>query len=208
MKCNIIHKKKVGFTLIELMIVIAIMSFILAVVLFNYRTFNNRLAVTSNAQEMAIAVRQTQTYGLSVKEVTKGGGDFSTGYGIYFSIDTPGSYYIFADTNHNGLYDGDLACSSGTECVQKVDFRNGVTINSICGTETGKSEECPPPGRNGFHIVFVRPNPDALIQFTNNAGQSNGKSYDSARVVLNVLNSPSNIQSSVSIDVTGRVSIQ
>ena len=58
-----------GFTLIEMLVSIGIVSLIMAVVFFNYGTFNDDLALTSAGQELSIAVRQAQSYGLSVKEI-------------------------------------------------------------------------------------------------------------------------------------------
>jgi prepilin-type N-terminal cleavage/methylation domain-containing protein len=88
-----IHKITKGFTLLEMMVVLAIVSVIMAVVLFGYSAFSQNLSLSSAIQEMSVAIRQAQTYGLSVKESTVGASKFSAGYGLYFTT-TATSYRI------------------------------------------------------------------------------------------------------------------
>ncbi len=200
---------RTGFTLIEMMVSIAIITLLVSVVFYNYRTFNNRLASSSAGQEIALATRQAQTYGLSVKEVTAGGGDFNTGYGLFLDASNPTAFYIFADTNHNGKYDGDAACSAGTECVQKTPLRDAVSIVSLCGTDNSGTQYCPPSSAVSLNIVFVRPNTDAVIQFTNSGGSIVGGTYQSATITLAIpgTNDPAT-QSVVTVDLTGRISVK
>src|SRR3990167_1379889 len=92
------YKSGAGFTLIELMVSISIVSVIMTVVLFTYSSFNDSLALSAAGQEVASAVRQAQTYGLSVKEFSVGSEQFTSGYGIYFDpVSDPTNYYIFVD---------------------------------------------------------------------------------------------------------------
>lgn len=160
-------KKNRGFTLVEMLVSLSIAGIIMSVVLFNYSTFTDELAVSSAAQEVAIAIRQAQTYGLTVKEVVASGGNFDSGYGVYFDK-MADNYIIFADKNRNGYYDVGTDCGTSlatTECVEKIFLRNKVIIRQLC-SELG----CPPNSSEYLHITFLRPNPDALILWTNPSG--------------------------------------
>ena len=168
------YKFKQGFTLVEILVVISIVTVLGSVVIFSYGNFNDRLALSSAAQEVALAIRQAQTYGINVKETTMGGGDFTKAFGVYFT-QTSGqnkAYYLFADKNSDKKYSSATG-SCGGECVELDDLRDGVYISSIGGS-------CPPAnGSTALHITFLRPNPDAVISFTNGLGltctdQSNG----------------------------------
>jgi prepilin-type N-terminal cleavage/methylation domain-containing protein len=162
-----LHTHTKGFTLIEVMVSMSIVALMMAVILFNYSVFTDNLALTAAGQEMIIAIREAQVYGLTVKEVSVGGGNFNSAYGIYFNPTTdPSSYYIFADTNADKKYTPGSGCGSGsTECVQKISLRNNITISSICD-----ATDCPPSGATGATSIFLRPNPDASIYFMDSLG--------------------------------------
>ncbi len=196
-----------GFTLVEMLVSISIASLIMTTVFFNYRTFTDDLALSAAAQEMAIAVRQTQSYGLTVKEVTIGGGQFSSAYGIYFDLNQPSNYYLFADTNTTGnaryRYDVGSGCGSGsTECIEKFNLNNGVQITSICDANA-----CPPAsGVEMMNISFLRPIPDASIYFyTNSAGASVVGPSGKGKIKLT---SPRGSTMTITVDSTGQVLVQ
>src|SRR3989344_223528 len=198
-----IRKSTTGFTLVELLVSVAIVVLIMSVVLFNYTGFNDNLALASGGQELAIAIRQAQTYGLTVKEVTPGGGRFDSAYGIYFDpSSSPSAYYIFADINSNKTYDAGSGCGSGnTECVGRFDLRNGVKISGICDQNA-----CPPEvSVKMMDITFLRPNPDACIYFTNNGGQIKVGPSLTGKVVLT---SPKGKTLTVRIESMGQVLVQ
>jgi prepilin-type N-terminal cleavage/methylation domain-containing protein len=174
-----------GFTLIELMVTMSIVTVIMSVVLFSYSKFIDRLALNSATQEMAIAIRQAQSYGLNVKEAAAGGGQFASAYGIFVDPQNdPTHYTIFVDTFANKTYDaGAGACgTSTTECVEKVTIRDGVQITKICdaygscfNNSSGKS----------VSITFLRPNPNADINLTDAAGNIvSGGSESSVAIIL------------------------
>ena len=195
--------KNKAFTLVEVMVSVSIVSVIMATVLFNYSNFNNNLTLTSSGQELAIAVRQAQTYGLTVKEVTPGGGQFSSAYGIYFDpTGEPSNYYIFADIDGDKKYDIGSGCGSGnTECIEKFSLRNNIKISSICD-----GSACPPDNSvKMMNVTFLRPNPDAGIYFTDNGGQIKVGPSLTGKVVLS---SPSGKTLTVTIESTGQVLVQ
>jgi hypothetical protein len=174
---------------------------IMLTVLYSYGTFNDNLAVSAASQEMAIVIRQAQTYGLTVKEVAAGGGQFSSAYGVHFDTSDPGNYYLFADLNGNGKYDAGSGCgNSGTECIQKNILRNGITISSFCD-----DTKCPPSNSaTRMDVTFLRPVPDATIIFTD----SSLNTIESAITGKVVLKSPKNKTVNVTIQSTGQVSVQ
>lgn len=192
-----------GFTLIELMVSASILVVIMGTVLFGYGQFNDNLALSAAGQEIAIAVRQAQTYGLTVREVGVGGGKFDSAYGIYFDPNSEQqNYYIFADANTDQNYDVGSGCGSGnTECVEKFTLRNGIKITDICD-----EIKCPPhPSARMMDVTFLRPNPDAVIYFTNNGGNNVTGPTLTGKVVLT---SPKNKTLTVTIESTGQVLTQ
>jgi prepilin-type N-terminal cleavage/methylation domain-containing protein len=196
------NKLTEGFTLIEMLVTVSIATVIMSTVFFNYATFIDRLAISSAGQEMAIAVRQAQTYGLTVKEVTVGGGQFSAAYGIYFDLSDPTNFYLFADTNADNKYTVGSGCGSGsTECVEKFILRNNIRITGICDATT-----CPPVvGATRLTATFLRPTPDAVIYFANNANALVAGPSTKGKVVLT---SPKGSVTNVIIDSTGQILVQ
>jgi len=190
-----------AFTLIELLVTISIITVIMSIVLFNYGGFTDTLALSAAEQDLAIAVREAQTYGLSVKEVSAGSGQFNSAYGIYFSsASAPTEYDVFVDKNRNGLYDVGSGCGSGsTECIEKFIFRNGVTVSAI-----HDGGDITPSNANNMQISFLRPNPDATILFVT----SGGVVVEPALTGKVILRSPKGTTATVTIGSTGQISVQ
>lgn len=189
-----------GFTLAEIMVVISIVSVIMTTVLFSYSTFSDRLAISSAAQEIAITIRQAQTYGLTVREAATAGGDFTAPYGMYFNTADPTHYQLYVDKNKNNRYDVGAGCgTAGTECVEQGTIRNGVTISNICN-----SSLCPPTNATGLYVSYTRPNPDASIYFVN----SSDATLSSDVTGKIVLTSPKGNTTTLIIESTGQVTVQ
>lgn len=198
---TILFKK--GFTLAEIMISVAIVSVIMTTVLFGYNNFSDRLSLSSSAQEIAIAIRQAQSYGLTVKESATAG-QFTSGFGIYFDMNSdPTHYYLFVDSNANYKYDVGSGCGSGsTECVEVGTLRNNVTITNFCD-----ATNCPPAvGVKIMSVTFIRPNPDAAIYFyATPAGSSLASPSATGKVTLT---SRKGVSTNVVVESTGQISIQ
>lgn len=198
-------KKNNGFTLIEVMITVAIVTILSATAVVNYYSFNDRLSLSSAGQEMALNIRQSQVYGLNVKEASVGGGIFTSGYGIYFNMDSGSNdnYIVFVDKDGDQKYDEDSGCGSGnTECVESVFLKNGVTISFIDSVES-----CPASNSARYlTITFLRPNPDADISFFNSGG--NNKACSKMSSALITLNSRGGRSMILSVEKTGQIYTQ
>ncbi len=166
-----------GFTLVEMIVVLAIIVLITGIALSGQVDFNRSLTVTDTAYTVALSIRQAQTFGLSSRTYN---GTSKAGYGAHFSITTPMSYLLFADVakpteppsycpvGTAGLPDAKPGnCTydpSGSEVIQSYTFGRGFSITNICGHDTGNTLRCTTGGYlTGLDVVFLRPNTDSIV---------------------------------------------
>lgn len=134
---------KKGFTIIEMVIVMAVIAVITTVVLVEYRSGAkvNRLQLA--AQQVATDLKEAQNLSLSSQ---KSNGDIPPGgYGVSFYPYEPNnrSYILFADEDANKEYD------TGEE-VRTVNLPEGIEISSTQGAAP-------------LDVVFLPPNSDVFF---------------------------------------------
>ncbi len=179
-----------GFTLIELLFSIGIFTIMTGIVLANYRGYNTNALFSNASEDIVLALRQAQVYGVGVKKNVTGicGGlsEFDCSYGVYFSQGA-NSIIIFADADNNQVY-----TSLGDSIVETVSWGNSISITGLlCGTFA-----CVPSTAN---VTFKRPSPDAFI--ANSAG-----SYSALSVTLQDANTGKT--AIVNITNAGQISLQ
>jgi prepilin-type N-terminal cleavage/methylation domain-containing protein len=202
-----------GFSLIEMMIVVALFTIITAFALMNHSRFGENILTTNLAYDIALSLREAQSYGLSVRQNPLGGGAFDIGYGIHFLSDT--SFVFFADRNGNKKYDGtslDGKCivDSNSECLKFYRLQGGNTVAFFCGVLAQFGAlEC----RNFLNddktisfidITFKRPEPDAF--FRTGLNPSNEERYRGASIVI--VSPRQRISKTVEVYKTGQISIK
>ena len=132
-------KNGAGLTLVELMVVVAIMMIMTAVVFVNYQPGNQQLALNRSAHKLAQDIRRAQEMAMSSAEV---GGVVPHGVGIVMAIrggpaqsPVPRSttkYYIYADMDGSGELEGANEIPQAPDIViSTVDFERGVRIAEI-----------------------------------------------------------------------------
>lgn len=205
-----------GFTLVELLVAITIFTIVTALVLVKYQSFNGGVVLTNLAYEIALTVREAQTYGINVRGQ---GGNFDLSYGIHFTPNTK-SFSMFSDTHvsppsslcnvitldcsGNGRYD------SGDLSVGTFNLSRGITLQSVCGT--GQSGElCVIPTDNvnqvgALDITFNRPDPSASFVFSNTSGGVITYPVSSVRIRIVAPNGIS--KRDVVIQSTGQIQIK
>lgn len=176
-----------GVSLIEMLIVFAIISIILLIIFFSGASVNSNLALKEAADDIALMFRRAQIEGLAVLENPKSTNDFEVGYGIYFErgeSDSSFVYYVDHNTSgsRNNVYDNGFSCNaSDRECVEVVSLDQGVTIAEMCGV--GPTSSCSSiSDSDGMSVVFSRPRPEALI--LRGSGIAASQMYTSLQITL------------------------
>jgi type II secretion system protein H len=113
-----------GFTLVELIVVFAVMGLLTALFLANYRPVSERTEVEMSTQEMAANIRLAQSNTLGAAEYE--GNVPEGGWGVYME-DEDDQYIIYADVDNNHIYSGE------SEKWQKKELPGGIYITSTGG---------------------------------------------------------------------------
>ncbi len=199
-----------GFTIIELIIALAIVIMLMSVTLFNYNSLNKRLTLDTLAHQVAQWVRQTQVSAMSVKRHVDPASKYKfPGYGLHFDRTTPSQFIFFADLDGDNRYTAGGNCGDPTaECEQVIKLMQGNFVKKICGETSlvnASNAQCPLPLDNAenFDIVFTRPDPDADITGDYIVGTKT--TYSRAQITLS---SPTGYTRMVEVWTTGQVSVQ
>lgn len=207
---------RAGFTLVELLVVLAIIAVVMVVVLTSQSSFNGTLILQNAAYDIALTLRNAQTYGLGSRAV---GVTANAGYGIHFQSVPADSFTFFADTspapsasNCHGLPLGGSAAPDAQpgDCIydQNQDQRvnsytlgNGIIISDFCvyrDNGIGGKKKCASTHPLTFlDVVFARPNPDVFIETS-----LTGYTYACLTVA-----SPQGTTRSVSIGTSGVITV-
>ncbi len=178
-------------------------------VLVKYQSFNGGIVLTNLAYEIALTIREAQTYGINVKgQLT----NFNLSYGVHFDTTTNTSFTMFADkqdisnpdpygiSKGDGKYDGG---SGGNDInVDTFMLKRGIVINKFC-VGVSPSEVCSSSGSK-LDITFNRPDPSAIIwHYDDSIGW---QSYTSARI--QVMATGNNAKKDIIIQSTGQILIK
>ncbi|OHB24234.1 MAG: hypothetical protein A2542_02515 [Parcubacteria group bacterium RIFOXYD2_FULL_52_8] len=148
-----------GFTVIELVVTLAIFVVMTTIVLANYPKFNDKIGLEVLAQNIALSIREAQVYGISVRAENVLQENLAPAYGIHFwggetnlqdqVQQGKAQYVLFADDNatRNNVFDGQaygasscLVEASGLlrqssaqgECVQVYTITGQSEVGIIC----------------------------------------------------------------------------
>ena len=203
-----------GFTLIELIVAIAIFLIITMIVTYNYNAFNAGLIVTNTAYDVALGIRQAQVYGVSAKNTTLNFTNFHpVPYGIHFDLGSNNKFTLFSDENSNFIYDSAASGSSNLNAdpdVEDLAFTSNYKISDLCVLVSG-TYSCGASG-GGFStldVSFLRPDPDAHFRTCTNDSSCSPCADDvtcsAARIFILA---PSGEEKMITVNSTGQISVE
>ena len=188
--------KSLGFTLVELMVSISIFAVITAVVLIRNNEFNSGILFSNLVYEIALSIREMQTYGITVRASDTG--RFDNGYGVYFnsSETEKNSFVQFTDIPNvsgvrNQLYD------NPAEKLFKLNLKPGNFVEEIRVCDS--SSVCTVV--NDVAITYMRPEPDASIK-------SGTTVYTKAGITIRAPGSDPVVRKCIVVTGVGQISVQ
>lgn len=186
-----------GFTVVEMLVVVAIIVLITSSVLANYRGGARESALLRSAQKLALDLRRSQS--LAASSVLHYG-QIPYGYGIHFDKNV-NSYFIFAKCDPTNLYyiSGSNVCwSSYEEKVETFVPESGVNIKTLKGTNP-----CVVSAADDLDVVFKPPEPTTNIR----KNSDNATACTTGEIVLSLEEEPLKTKT-VIVSTTGEIKIQ
>lgn len=199
-----------GFTLVELLIVFAIIAVITVVAILNQNNFNKSIILANTAYDTALTFRAAEVAGLGNRVV---GNSLKVNYGLHFDKEVSNSYILFADTTGGETCTGsNLNCNPGDgvyqssgpptdvdSLIQTYAFGNEVTIAEFCMVSGTSFPMC----LNSYILIntldIVFPRASGIVTYAANGSVSYA---DFACVTLK---SPQGVMRSVKIQRNGQI---
>ena len=175
-RMRIAVKDERGFTILELMFVIAIFGIMSSITLFGFRDFAQKTSFDNLAQDIALHIVQAQKAAISGKvNQTVLISSVAPTYGVFFeSGSTPSpanqrfTYFNDLPASGGGLLDMRYTaptgggCPPSSECISQTKITSGEYIDLISYVPMGGTYT-PLASGSVAHITFTRPFPDASI---------------------------------------------
>jgi prepilin-type N-terminal cleavage/methylation domain-containing protein len=195
-------KQPKGFTIIELLVVLLIISILTTVFLLQQKRFDSSTLLRTLAYNIALSIRQAQLYGTSVRQFS---GSFDYSYGVYFDSADASHYWLFADVV------ADQKRTSSAEDVQTFTIGSGYGISQFCAIQSNGVKDCN-AGSAAYGgtdityltLVFKRPNPDAYM-YTSHYPNQTGNPYQNA--TIKIVGPGDIVTRSVTVTNTGQISV-
>ncbi len=168
-----------GFTLVELLISIAIIGIVTTIVLVKNGSFESTSLLKSAAYEIALSLREAQIKSVSS---TRGSGSFDYPFGVTFTpSQTTYKAFQFGSSTANPVY-YDISDPSPDYASDLMTFTvgKGLQIYDVCMT-IGVSEDC---GIDRLDISFRRPEFKALF-YAVKGGSTYSATITSAKIKVN-----------------------
>lgn len=213
-KVNINFNKKInkGFTLIELMVVIAIFLVISGVAIFDYGNFRSSVSLQNLTDDIALSIRKAQGFAIGARAIS-GTTDFDKSYGMHFSTSAVavsplnGSnksflMYYSSGTDKKYDYNLDFTCgASSNECLELFRITTADIISEIKVDNVVY---------NSIDIAFKRPDSKAFF-CARNTLSSTCDATNISRVEITISNGQTDVSKLktriISVQNTGQISI-
>lgn len=175
-----------GFTLMEAVIVMGIMTMLSVITLISFTGVNDAVALRKERFQVALALREAQNMALAVRLIT--GGVTAPAYGIRFSTNSS-TYFLFADKNippnpPNGIFDGADVKIGSDRIMEK-----GIKVSAFA------------PSTAIAHITFA--SPEADVRIADGSGNPLGETIE-----ITLSNRSGNLTSKIKIRTSGQVTLR
>lgn len=189
-----LYARRRGFTMIEVVVMLAIITILSAIVLVNFTGLNEGGTLNRAQRELGLALRRAQNMAATVKQIEVGGTpDVPPAIGVQLSTQagSNGSYLLFGDLDQNGRF------GAGLENIEKpIPFFRNIIVKEF-RNETQAVIAIPT-----LNILFQAP--EAVMTFHDD---TNGTLINEPTLRV-ILEAPSGQIREVTIRTSGQISIK
>jgi len=185
-----------GFLLIEMLVAVAVVLIVATIAITERDDFSHAVALDNVAYEVALAIRQAQSYGISSRGSDIGDDVYDFSYGVY--IDVVASQQTFRLARYSTDPDG--TDPNQKEVVEEYQLPERMEFVDFCLFDLDLDEtgaDC--SSEDGGIILFTRPNPDANF-FT-----SDGDSRINENNVAVIIENDEGMSRAIITNVTGYI---
>ena len=163
------QRRGAGFTIPELLVVVAIIVLMTGLILPNWRSGERTLALNRVVHKAGQDVRRAQELALRAQAHNCTAGTIS-GYGVYFNSNSPTSYIIFAECSGNFEYDLGI-----DDIIETLFLESSIEIQSVSPSPAVSILFIPPTP-----LIFIKPGdpPSTQIFFQRTDGVEGSKILD------------------------------
>lgn len=206
------HKK--GFSFIELLVVIGIITVISSVALVSFGVLGGRTKLTAATNVVYDTAKKTRHNSISVKEFKT---NLFPSYGIYFDMSFPEKIIVYADcitndrdtaqeiaegrapiVNENDDFDYDQANCAGGNLVEEITLPYGAKIKEMRYI----SAFGPSGTQQKIFMEFLRPEPTIWITL------EDGSLLPAGRIEIDITDATEKLSKTVIFRSTGQFSIE
>ncbi|MEK7541898.1 MAG: hypothetical protein AAB533_03560, partial [Patescibacteria group bacterium] len=192
------HRKTAGFTMVEVVVMMFIVTIISAVVLVSFTGLHEGAALNRSARELALALRMAQNMSFAVTQIeTLAGPRIPPAVGIRF-VEGAETYFSFGDFNRDNRYGEERAEDErDVRIAADLVLEGGVSIKSVAHYDAFGTRRTVPL----MHIVFAAP--EAAVAITGGNGENLGD-----RGEIELVTRSGTLTKTVSVRTSGQVSIK
>lgn len=180
--CN--RKLVRGFTLIELMVSIGVMSILTTILFSNYPDSMVRIGLANTTHKISLLIREAQVRGSAID--SRSSLNIVSGYGVYVSNSDIYNLTLFSDFASGGTVVNGISLGDGLynktptdEMISSLKLLQKFYISNLC-VKTGGVQSCFLNPTDNLIISFTRPNPRPNIYINNNISTD----YDEACIEI------------------------
>jgi len=182
------RKRKKAFTLVELMVVIAITAMVATMVFSNMRSGGRSGDVNASAEKLAGVLKQAQMMALCGKLINDSRP--LGGYGVYLDTSiSPNSYILFANTYEATSYKYDAGAEKDT-IIQTIKLGEQIGIDTVAG----------------YSIIFIPPK--SKIYISKGAGINGDPLTGSDFVLISLKHDDINFYAYVRVNSQGEIDVR
>ncbi len=152
---GIYHRKAGGFTMVEVVVMMSIVTVISGIVLVSFTGLHEGAALNRSARELALAIRRAQNMSLAVTQIETpfAGPRIPPAIGIRFEQGA-GTYFVFGDFNRDNRYGGELVEDErDVRITGDAVFEGNVKIKSVAYHDAFNNRQQVPV----LYVVFAAP---------------------------------------------------